>query len=200
MAGTIDMFREARSEIRPFFTIGHSTRSVEEVADLLRAVGADMIVDVRKMPRSRANPQFNGDVLPAALGERQIAYRHIATLGGLRGRRSDPGVSPNTLWRNKSFRNYADYALTPSFKEGLAELIHEGRERTCAVMCAEVLWWRCHRRIIADYLLADGAAVFHILGPHDVKPATLTAGAEPIPEGLLYRERSLPSGPGEGQP
>ena len=174
---------------RPFFTIGHSTRSVEEVADLLQAVGADMIVDVRKMPRSRTNPQFNSEALPAALAERQIGYRHIATLGGLRGRQASRETSPNTFWRNKSFRNYADYALTPPFKEGLAELIAQGRESTCAIMCAEVLWWRCHRRIIADYLLADGATVFHILGLHDVKPAGLTSGVEPIPQGLLYRER-----------
>ncbi len=148
-----------------------------------------MIVDVRKMPRSRTNPQFNSDVLPDALAERQIGYRHIAVLGGLRGRQPGLEVSPNTLWRNKSFRNYADYALTPPFREGLAELIALGRERTCAIMCAEVLWWRCHRRIIADYLLADGAAVFHILGLHDVKPAGFSPVAEPIPEGLLYRER-----------
>ena len=147
-----------------------------------------MIVDVRKMPRSRANPQFNIDVLPETLKERQIGYRHIATLGGLRGRRPGLGGSPNTLWRNKSFRNYADYALTPQFREGLAELIAEGRTRTCAVMCAEVLWWRCHRRIIADYLLADGAVVFHILGLRDVKPAVPTLGAEQTPAGLVYRD------------
>jgi uncharacterized protein (DUF488 family) len=180
------MFGEVASEIRPFFTVGHSNRSVEEVADLLQAVGADMIIDVRKMPRSRANPQFNIDVLPGALGERQIGYRHIATLGGLRGRRPGLEVSPNTLWRNKSFRNYADYALTLPFKQGLAELIAQGRERTCAVMCAEVLWWRCHRRIIADYLLADGAAVFHILSLRDVKPAVPTPGAEQTSAGLAY--------------
>lgn len=175
---------------RPFFTIGHSTRSVDEVADLLHAVGADMIVDVRKMPRSRTNPQFNSDALPDALAERQIGYRHIETLGGLRGRSPALEGSPNALWRNKSFRNYADYALTPPFKDGLAELIAQGRERTCAIMCAEVLWWRCHRRIIADYLLADGASVFHILGLHDIKPALLTPGVERTPAGLVYRERS----------
>ena len=141
---------------RPFFTIGHSTRSVEEVADLLQAVGADMIVDVRKMPRSRTNPQFNIDILPDALGERQIGYRHVATLGGLRGGQANHEASPNTFWRNKSFRNYADYAMTTAFRAGLAELNSQGRERTCAIMCAEVLWWRCHRRIIADYLLAGG--------------------------------------------
>ncbi|HUZ14308.1 MAG TPA: DUF488 domain-containing protein [Caulobacteraceae bacterium] len=172
---------------RPFFTIGHSTRSVEEVADLLRSVDADMVVDVRKMPRSRANPQFNGDVLADALAERQIGYRHIAALGGLRGRRSGPEGSPNTLWWNRSFRNYADYALTPPFKEGLIDLIGEGRAHTFALMCAEALWWRCHRRIIADYLLADGATGFHILGRQEVRAAFLTPGAEPVPEGLLYR-------------
>lgn len=149
-----------------------------------------MIVDVRKMPRSRTNPQFNSDVLPEALAGRQIGYCHIAALGGLRGRSPRLEASPNTLWRNKSFRNYADYALTPPFKEGLAELMDQGRERTCAIMCAEVLWWRCHRRIIADYLLADGASVFHIMGRDNVQPAGLTAGAEVVPSGLLYRERS----------
>jgi uncharacterized protein (DUF488 family) len=173
---------------RPFFTIGHSTRSVQEIADLLRSAGAEMIVDVRKMPRSRANPQFNADALAQSLGERQIGYRHIAALGGLRGRAAGIGESPNGLWRNRSFRNYADYALTPPFKEGLAELVALGRRRTCAVMCAEVLWWRCHRRIIADYLLAGGAAVFHILGADDVRPAVLTPGAEPVAGGLLYPE------------
>ena len=153
-----------------------------------------MIVDVRKMPRSRANPQFNVETLPEALAERQIGYRRIAALGGLRGRQPGPAVSPNTFWRNTSFRNYADYALTPPFKAGLGELMAQGRERTCAIMCAEVLWWRCHRRIIADYLLADGACVFHILGLHDVTPATLTAETEATAEGLVYRERCA-SGP-----
>jgi len=172
---------------RPFFTIGHSTRSVAELVDLLQAVGADMIVDVRKMPRSRANPQFNSDSLPEALAARQIGYRHVAALGGLRGRASELGPSPNTLWRNKSFRNYADYALTLSFKEGLAELVALGRLRTCAIMCSEVLWWRCHRRIIADYLLADGATVFHVLGSDALTLAVLTPGAEVTAAGLIYR-------------
>ena len=161
---------------RPFFTIGHSTRSVDEIADLLHDIGGEIIVDVRKMPRSRANPQFNIDVLPVALG-------------GLRGREPALSVSPNTFWRHKSFRNYADYAMTPAFQAGLAELIELGKQRTCTVMCSEVLWWRCHRRIIADYLIADGAAVFHVLGPDNVTPAVLTIGAEKVAAGLLYRER-----------
>ena len=186
IADTIVKVTDAR---RPFFTIGHSTRSVDEIADLLHDIGGEIIVDVRKMPRSRANPQFNIDVLPVALGGRQIGYRHIAALGGLRGREPALSVSPNTFWRNKSFRNYADYAMTPAFQAGLAELIELGKQRTCTVMCSEVLWWRCHRRIIADYLIADGAAVFHVLGPDNVTPAVLTIGAEKVAAGLLYRER-----------
>lgn len=177
---------EARDIRRPFFTIGHSTRSIEEMAGLLHGAGVETVVDVRKMPRSRANPQFNMEVLPQELGERQIGYRHIAALSGLRGR--DPGlsVSPNALWRNKSFRNYADYAMTASFRRGLAELIELGRQRTCAIMCSEVLWWRCHRRIIADYLLSDGAEVFHIMGPGKTTPAALTPGARRVDERLVY--------------
>lgn len=178
---------------RPFFTIGHSTRSVDEIAALLQEVGADTIVDVRKMPRSRANPQFNIDLLPGALSRRQIGYRHIATLGGLRGREPTLSVSPNTFWQNKSFRNYADYAMTPPFQAGLAELIELGKQWTCAIMCSEVLWWRCHRRIVADYLIADGATVFHVLGPDSVTRADLAIGAEKVASGLLYRE---PAGAG----
>ena len=145
-----------------------------------------MIVDIRKIPRSIANPQFNKEALPKALAEHQIGYQHIATLGGLRGRRPSSSASANTLWRNKSFRNYADYALTPPFKEGLAELITLNSERTCAIMCAEVLWWRCHRRIIADYLLSKNELVFHILGVTDIKPAKLTPGAVASPGGIFY--------------
>lgn len=145
-----------------------------------------MIVDVRKMPRSRANSQFNSDVLPGELGERQIGYRHIAALGGLRRRPASLGSSTNTLWRNASFRNYADYALTPPFRIGLAELLSLGQQRTCAIMCAEALWWRCHRRIIADYLLDHGATVFHVLGLNNIQPAVVTSGARRVDGGLLY--------------
>lgn len=187
---------EVRDIRRPFFTIGHSTRSIDEMAGLLHGAGVETVVDVRKMPRSRANPQFNMEALSQALSERQIGYRHIAALGGLRGRVPELGVSPNSLWRNKSFRNYADYALTASFRQGLAELIALGRQRTCAVMCSEVLWWRCHRRIIADYLLADGEAVFHIMGPGKTAPAVLTPGVRRAAEGLLYQEPDQASSAG----
>lgn len=161
----------------PFFTIGHSTRSVAELADLLRESRVEHLVDVRTIPRSRTNPQFNRDALPDALAPFQISYEHIAELGGLRGKRKADGPSPNTFWRVKSFQNYADYALTDDFAGGLARLKSIGHGRRCAIMCAEAVWWRCHRRIIADYLLAGGEQVFHIMGPGHVDPAALTPGA-----------------------
>jgi uncharacterized protein (DUF488 family) len=163
--------------VEPFFTIGHSTRSVDEMASLLIGAGANMIADVRTVPRSRTNPQFNMDVLPGALAARGIGYRHIAALGGLRSRRKDAGPSPNTFWENASFRNYADYAETEPFREGLAELIKLGAADVCAIMCAEAVWWRCHRRIIADYLIAGGSPVFHIMGLGKTAPTTLTPSA-----------------------
>jgi len=148
-----------------------------------------MVVDVRTLPRSRTNPQFNFDALPGALAERQIAWRHIAALGGLRPKRKDGEPSPNTFWENASFRNYADYALTEPFRVGLAELIALGASHVCAVMCAEAVWWRCHRRIIADYLIAGGEAVFHIMGPGKIVPATLTPAAREDGAGrLIYAE------------
>jgi uncharacterized protein (DUF488 family) len=171
----------------PFFTIGHSTRSVAELVDLLRPAEVGLVVDVRTVPRSRANPQFNRDALPDSLARHQIGYEHIAALGGLRGKQRFAEPSPNGFWENDSFRNYADYALTPGFRTGLARLRELGAERRAAIMCAEAVWWRCHRRIIADYLLAAGEAVFHILGPHKIEEARMTPAARPAPGGgLLY--------------
>jgi uncharacterized protein (DUF488 family) len=176
-----------KADLSDFFTIGHSTRSVAELAALLKEAGADMVVDVRSIPRSRTNPQFNADALPEALAEYDILYRPSPPLGGLRGRRRGVEVSPNLFWENTSFRNYADYALTLPFRAGLAELVELGTSRRCAVMCAEAVWWRCHRRIIADYLLADGMAVFHIMGPGKIDPATPTPSArEGGDGGLVY--------------
>ncbi len=175
--------------LNPFFTIGHSTRSVDELVALLGEAGANTVADVRTVPRSRTNPQFNLDVLPDALAERQIGYRHIAALGGLRGRRKSDDPSPNTFWENASFRNYADYALTEPFRAGLADLTALGEDHVCAVMCAEAVWWRCHRRIVADYLIAAGRAVFHIMGPGKIAPATMTVAAHQGEAGqLIYSE------------
>ena len=167
------------------FTIGHSTRSVGELVGLLREAGVDLLVDVRSVPRSRTNPQFNTDTLPHELADGGIAYRHVRALGGLRHHPKGAPASPNTLWRNDAFRNYADYAMTEPFREGLAGLRALALEHTCAIMCAEAVWWRCHRRLVADYLLAEGIPVAHIMGPGKIEPARLTQGAQPRPDGKI---------------
>lgn len=160
----------------PVFTIGHSNRPVAELIALLCEAGADLVADIRAFPRSRANPQFNGPALQEALAGSGIHYRYLPGLGGRRHART--GDSPNTLWRNESFRAYADYAGTAEFRAALEELCALTGEHRCAIMCAEAVWWRCHRRIVADYLLAAGLEVVHILGPGKLTPATLTPGAQ----------------------
>ncbi|HZP79381.1 MAG TPA: DUF488 domain-containing protein [Pseudolabrys sp.] len=167
------------------FTIGHSTRSIDEFIALLQEHAIEIVVDVRTVPRSRTNPQFNADALPAALQHFSIDYVHMAALGGLRGRQKSVSPSTNGFWENDSFHNYADYALTPPFQAALAELRDLAARRRCAVMCAEAVWWRCHRRIIADYLVAAGDEVIHILGPGKADPAALTAAAQKTAQGLV---------------
>lgn len=161
----------------PFYTIGHSDRSFAEFADLLAAAEVARVVDVRKMPGSRANPQFDEAPLRAGLSACGIGYEHAAGLGGLRRRARDVPGDVNGGWRNRSFHNYADHALSEEFHAALARLLEAGRSEVCAIMCAEAVWWRCHRRIVADYLLAAGRRVLHILGPGHVDPARLTEGA-----------------------
>jgi uncharacterized protein (DUF488 family) len=173
------------SMANPFFTIGHSTHPIEDFVALLTAAEVRLVVDVRTVPRSRTNPQFNRDILPASLAAHGVAYEHFAALGGLR--KKQPGVSPdaNAFWENASFRNYADYALSEEFRSAVEKLRALGRATRSTVMCAESLWWRCHRRIIADYLIAAGEKVFHILGPGHVEQARLTPEARVEPEGRL---------------
>jgi hypothetical protein len=170
-------FARWSNDTNTFFTIGHSTRTIVEFVDLLRESGVDLVIDVRSMPRSRTNPQFNQETLSETLEPWQIGYQHIAELGGLRGKSRGTESSPNTYWRVRSFRNYADYALTAPFAAGLARLQERGGQQRCVIMCAEAVWWRCHRRIIADYLLAAGEQVKHILGKSHVDVASLTPGA-----------------------
>lgn len=160
-----------------FFTIGHSTRTIDEFVALLGESRVNLVIDVRSIPRSHTNPQYNQQTLPDALALWQIGYQPIAELGGLRGKSRSIAPSPNLYWRVQSFRNYADYALTPPFAQGLARLREAGTAQACAIMCAEAVWWRCHRRIITDYLLAAGERVKHILGPAHVDEASLTPGA-----------------------
>lgn len=156
------------------YTIGHSTHPLDEFIGILQNHGIEFLVDVRTIPRSRTNPQFNKDSVPERLKAAEIDYRHIAELGGLRSRQKAVIDSPNTFWENKSFRNYADYAMTETFRRGMEELKNIAAESICAIMCAEAVWWRCHRRIIADYLLVEGYQVFHIMGLDKAEPAKVT--------------------------
>jgi uncharacterized protein (DUF488 family) len=176
----------------PFFTIGHSTRPTEEFVALLKGADVELVVDVRTVPRSRTNPQFNRDVLPASLGAHGIAYEHFTALGGLRGIQRDIPPAANAFWENASFHNFADYAMSEEFRSSLEKLRELGRAARSSVMCAESLWWRCHRRIIADYLITAGEEVFHILGPSHTEQAHLTPAARLGPDGTLTYPKDLP--------
>jgi uncharacterized protein (DUF488 family) len=170
----------------PIFTIGHSTRTIEAFVDLLRVGRADMVVDIRSVPRSRTNPQFNPDALAPALAAFQIGHTRIPELGGLRNASASVPTEVNAFWTNRSFHNYADYALSEDFRRGLAALEVLADERRCAIMCAEAVWWRCHRRLVADYLLANGREVFHLMGEGRVEPAGISPAAVRAEEGLHY--------------
>ena len=179
----------------PFFTIGHSTRSLEDFAALLGASQVSVLVDVRTIPRSRTNPQYNQETLPGSLEPLGVAYQHIRELGGRRPRQREIPPERNAYWTQESFHNYADYACTRSFRSGFEQLQRLGEERRCAIMCSEAVWWRCHRRIITDYLIASGEAVLHILGGGRVDTASLTPGAVREPDGTLRYPK-----PGESLP
>ncbi len=156
-------------------TVGHSNRTIEELIAMLQANGVEQLVDVRTIPKSRHNPQFNSDALAGSLRGAGIEYTHIPGLGGLRHPRKN---SINTAWRNASFRGYADYMQTPQFDEGLEELIALARTRRIAIMCAEAVPWRCHRSLIADALTARGIAVEHIMSATSRKPHSYTPFAK----------------------
>ncbi len=141
---------------------------------------------MRSVPRSRTNPQYNFDVLPGELAPFQIGYDRIADLGGLRGRSKDVPPEINDYWDNQSFHNYADYALSDAFERGLDALTRLADQRPTAIMCAEAVWWRCHRRIIADYLLARGRTVIHLMGEGRTEPAKLTPAARERDGHLVY--------------
>jgi uncharacterized protein (DUF488 family) len=174
----------------PFFTIGHSTRPLHEFIEMLTRAHVATLIDVRTIPRSRTNPQYNAESLSESLAAVRMGYEHIAELGGLRGRKKDVPPELNAFWQNDSFHNYADYALSEPFHRGLARLRALGAEQRCAIMCAEAVWWRCHRRIIADYLVAAGATVLHILSSDRAEPAHLTSGCVRRPDGNLVYPRT----------
>lgn len=164
-------------------TVGHSTHPLQEFIELLHGARVRAIVDVRRLPGSNRYPWFNEDALSQSLPEARIDYRRAASLGGRRTVSRDVPVEVNALWRNRSFHNYADHALGDEFTRGLEGLIHEDEligadaDSAVAVMCSEAVWWRCHRRIIADHLLARGIAVGHLMPDGRTVPAELTPGA-----------------------
>jgi uncharacterized protein (DUF488 family) len=165
-----------------FFTIGHSTRTIDEFLGLLRETGVDLLVDVRRLPGSNRHPQFNADALSRSLDDAGVGYTRIEELTGRRGRDKEVPFDVNGFWRNRSFHNYADWAMTSEFRAGLDRLRSAGGDAIPAVMCSEAVWWRCHRRLIADNLLAAGEDVRHIMRPGVIERAELTRGAVVDPE------------------
>jgi uncharacterized protein (DUF488 family) len=156
------------------FTVGHSTLPLESFVELLQAYGIERLADIRTIPRSRRNPQFNADTLPVELAKQGIEYQPMPELGGLRHARKD---SPNMGWRNDSFRGYADYMQTAAFAEAVEILVTLGREKRTAIMCAEAVPWRCHRSLVADALLVRDVPVVEILSATDWRPHKLTGFA-----------------------
>ncbi len=170
--------RSARDVGRePFFTIGHSTHTLDEFAGLLHESDIELVVDVRKLPGSKRYPQFNQDALALGLEDAGVRYRREEALTGRRPVSRDVPSGVNGWWENRSFHNYADHALSDEFAGALDDLRDIGHNSRVALMCSEAVWWRCHRRIIADHLLASGEDVRHILGPGHVDLAILSSGA-----------------------
>ncbi len=165
------------------FTLGHSTLPIESFIAVLRAYGIEHLVDIRTMPRSRHNPQFNDGALAATLRAEHVEYTHVPALGGLRRARKD---SPNAGWRNASFRGYADYMLTDEFQQALGVLIKMSREKRVAIMCAEAVPWRCHRSLVADSLGARGVPVVEILSESNYRMHELTPFAKVDGSFILY--------------
>jgi uncharacterized protein (DUF488 family) len=177
--------RAPSSEGSAVYTIGHSTRTIPQFVELLQAGNVRLVVDIRRVPRSRTNPHYNLEILPGALAPYQIGHMRIAELGGLR-KKSEVAPEVNGFWSNASFHNYADYALSEAFQQGLAQLLDASERQRTAIMCAEAVWWRCHRRIVADYLINAGRTVYHLMGTHGVNPAKMSEGAVPAGASVRY--------------
>ncbi len=166
------------------FTIGHSTRTFEELVQLLEANEVDILVDVRSFPRSYKNPQFNIDVIEVELAKHNIRYVWLQKLGG---RRKGLGKkSKNKCWKNASFRNYADYMETPAFLEGAKELMELASKENVAIMCAEAVYWKCHRSMLSDFLKSEGIQVMHILGERQIREHEFTGCAKIRDDKLVY--------------
>jgi uncharacterized protein (DUF488 family) len=165
------------------WTIGHSTRPTDEFVALLTANHIAVVADVRRFPGSRRHPQFGREALAASLQDARIDYEPFPELGGRRPARPD---SPNGTWRNDAFRGYADYMMTTEFREGIARLLSVAGRRRTTIMCAEAVWWQCHRGLIADYLKAAGHDVIHIMGANKTEPHPFTSAARVVDGALSY--------------
>jgi uncharacterized protein (DUF488 family) len=174
-------------KVLTIYTIGHSTRPLDEFIALLAAHGIRQLVDIRSMPRSRRHPHFSSDALSASLGDVKVSYRHSPALGGLRKPRRD---SLNTAWQVEGFRGYADYMETDAFRAALEELVAFAAAAPTAIMCAEAVWWRCHRQLVADALVARGIEVRHITSITAAPAHTLTDFAE-VSGGLVAYRRLI---------
>jgi uncharacterized protein (DUF488 family) len=171
------------------WTIGHSTRTIDEFISLLKENDIKLLADVRGWPSSKRYPQFNKDALTQSLAAHGIRYEHFPELGGKRKAKPD---SHNTAWRNASFRGYADYMESTQFQKGIERLLQAAAEAgPAAIMCAEAVWWRCHRSLIADYLKARGVEVLNILGANKVEPHPYTPAARIVDGELSYQTESL---------
>jgi len=171
------------------WSIGHSTRRIDEFISLLKENQIKLLVDVRTFPGSKRYPHFNREALAKSLNAHGIRYEHFPELGGKRKSRPD---SRNTAWRNASFRGYADYMETERFQKGIERLLEIASEAgATAIMCAEAVWWRCHRSLIADYLKARGVEVLHILGANKVEPHPYTPPARIVNGKLSYESDVL---------
>jgi uncharacterized protein (DUF488 family) len=165
------------------FTIGHSTRTADEFLTLLTAHGVRQIADVRTVPQSKRHPHFSRDALAASLAAQGVGYRHFSALGGLRRPRAD---SVNTAWRHPGFRGYADHMQTDEFRHALGQLEQFASHVSTSVLCAEAVWWQCHRRLLADALIFRGASVRHILSAAEPKPHELSDFARAQAGGVIY--------------
>ena len=174
-------------ENKTIYTIGHSTRTIEEFLDLLFSFDIKILADIRRLPGSRKYPQFDQDNLRKSLEENDIEYIYIEDLGG---RRKVSPDSKNTTWRNKSFQGYADYMETESFENGVKELEKLALEKNTAMMCSEAVWWRCHRSMVSDYLKAKGWEVLHIMALGKATEHPYTAPARIIGNQVFYSEEN----------
>ena len=176
------------SEKPTIYTIGHSTRTIEEFLELLFSFNIKIVADIRRLPGSRKYPQFDQDTLKKSLEENEIDYVYIEDLGGRRPAKKD---SKNTTWRNKSFQGYADYMETDSFSDGVVELAKFAYEQPTAMMCSEAVWWRCHRSMVSDYLKAKGWEVLHIMALGKATEHPYTSPARVVGDQVVYSAENL---------